>query len=139
MLTIPQLDRRRFLQALLCASATLAIPASALADTLIGSPLPPWREGNFDIHHIDTARGNSTLLIFPDGTTMLIDAGSVPETTTPGTLNPARPNGSKRPGEWIAAYALPHAPHASSDQPRLDYFLATHLHGDHVDGLPDVA
>jgi beta-lactamase superfamily II metal-dependent hydrolase len=139
VLTFPQLDRRRFLQALFCASTTLAIPASALADTLIGSPLPPWREGNFDIHHIDTARGNSTLLIFPDGTTMLIDAGSVPETTTPGTLNPARPNGSKRPGEWIAAYVLAHAPHASSDQPRLDYFLATHLHGDHVDGLPDVA
>jgi beta-lactamase superfamily II metal-dependent hydrolase len=134
MLTLPQLDRRRFLQTLLCASTTLALPASALADTLIGSPVPPWHEGNFDIHHIDNARGNSTLLIFPDGTTMLIDAGSVisaPE----GTLNPARPNGTTlRPGQVIAAYVLAHTP-----QPRLDYFLATHLHSDHIDGLPDVA
>src|SRR6266702_2339946 len=128
-----QLDRRRFLQTLLCASTTLALPASAFADTLIGSPLPPWREGNFDIHHIDTGRGNSTFLVFPDGTTMLIDAGAV--TSAPaGTLNPARPNASKRPGEWIAAYILAHAP-----QPHLDYFLATHLHADHIDGLPDVA
>lgn len=132
MPTIPQLDRRRFFQTLLCASTTLALPASALADTLIGSPLPAWTEGNFDVHHIDTARGNSTLLIFPDGTTMLIDAGAV-DNAPAGTINPARPNASKRPGEWIAAYLLAHAP-----QSRLDYFLATHLHGDHIDGLPDV-
>ena len=76
MLTLLQLDRRRFLQALLCASSALALPAAALAETLIGSPLPPWREGNFDIHHIDTGRGNSTLLVLPDGTTLMIDAGT---------------------------------------------------------------
>ena len=103
--------------------------------------LPPWREGNFDIHHIDTGRGNSTFLIFPDGTTMLIDAGAV--TSAPeGTLNPARPSGSKRPGEWIADYILAHIPRTSTDRPHLehlDYFLATHLHGDHIDGFSDVA
>jgi hypothetical protein len=132
VLTLLQLDRRRFLQGLLCASTALVAPACALAESPIGTPLPAWREGNFDIHHIDTGRGNSTLLVFPDGTTMLIDAGAV--TSAPeGTVNPARPNDSKRPGEWIAAYILAHAP-----QPRLDYFLATHLHADHIDGLPDV-
>jgi beta-lactamase superfamily II metal-dependent hydrolase len=138
VLTPLRLDRRRFLQTLLCASTTLLIPASAFADNLVGSSLPPWREGNFDIHHIDTARGNSTLLVFPDGTTMLIDAGSVLSAPV-GTLNPARPNASKRPGEWIAAYILAHAPRFSGEPPRLDYFLATHLHGDHIDGLADVA
>jgi beta-lactamase superfamily II metal-dependent hydrolase len=133
MPTLLQSDRRRFLQRLALTCAATALPSAALADALIGAPLPPWREGNFDIHHIDTARGNSTLLVFPDGTTMLIDAGSV-DNAPEGTINPARPNASKRPGEWIAAYVLAHAP-----QPRLDYFLATHLHGDHIDGLPDVA
>ena len=132
MLNISQLDRRRFLQGLLFTSAALATPLCAFAESQIGSPLPPWREGNFDIHHIDTGRGNATLLIFPDGTTMLIDAGAV--TSAPeGTINPARPDGSKRPGEWIAAYILAHAPAS-----HLDYFLATHLHADHIDGLPDV-
>ena len=37
--------------------------------------LPKWEKGYLDIHHINTGRGNCTFLIFPDGTTMMIDAG----------------------------------------------------------------
>ena len=96
------------------------------------SSLPAWTEGHFDIHHIDTARGNCTLLIFPDGTPMMIDAGdagNAPE----GTILPTRPNPSRRPGEWQARYALAHSP-----AKELDYFLATHIHPDHISGLADV-
>ncbi|MFC6645012.1 ComEC/Rec2 family competence protein [Granulicella cerasi] len=139
-----QLDRRTLLKSLAFASATSACPtafgeaafgeAAFGEDASLHQPLPAWSEGHFDIHHIDTARGNSTLLVFPDGTTMLIDAGAV--TTAPeGTTNPARPNGTTlRPGQVLAEYILAHAP-----EKKLDYFLATHLHNDHVDGLADVA
>ncbi len=41
----------------------------------IGKPLPAWTPGTLDIHQISTGRGNSALLILPDGTSLLIDAG----------------------------------------------------------------
>jgi len=125
VLTTLQLDRRKFLQGILYASATLTVPACALADTFIGTPLPPWREGNFDIHHIDTGRGNSALLILPDGTTLMIDAGAA--NAPQATSSEARPNASRRAGEWQARYALKHAP-----SNHLDYFVTTHIHPDHV-------
>jgi beta-lactamase superfamily II metal-dependent hydrolase len=129
-----QLDRRTLLKslALTAAASTCARAFASNDETQLHTALPAWSEGHFDIHHIDTARGNSTLLIFPDGTTMLIDAGIVADAPA-GTINPARPNDSRRPGEWIARYILAHAP-----QPHLDYFLATHIHPDHVGGLADV-
>jgi len=40
-----------------------------------GQSLPPWTPGTLDIHQINTGRGNSALLIFPDGTSLLLDAG----------------------------------------------------------------
>jgi len=125
------LDRRTLLKSLAFAAAATSCGV-AFGDDQLHQPLPAWTEGHFDIHHIDTARGNSALLIFPDGTTLLIDAGDV--TNAPAdTINPARPNASRRAGEWIARYILAHSP-----KPTLDYFLATHIHGDHIDGLPDV-
>jgi hypothetical protein len=145
-----QLDRRTLLKSLLCASGAAALttcaPFAFADDTGVPSeqvrwggveslhhPLPAWTEGHFDIHHIDTGRGNSALLIFPDGTTLLIDAGAATN-IPPGTAAPAHPNDSRRPGEWQARYILAHAPQRS-----LDYFLATHIHPDHVSGLADVA
>lgn len=133
MTNAPQLDRRTLLKTLAFTSLASAFGVAS-AEAGLHQPLPAWSEGHFDIHHIDTARGNATLLIFPDGTTLLLDAGSV--TAPPeGTANPARPNGTTlRPGEVIANYIAAHAP-----KPSLDYFLATHIHPDHIDGLYDVA
>lgn len=33
----------------------------------VGRPLPPWSEGELDIHYINTGRGEASLLILPDG------------------------------------------------------------------------
>ena len=49
--------------------------------------------GALEIHHISTGRGNSTLCIFPDGTTLLIDAGAV--RGKPELLAPLRPAGER--------------------------------------------
>ena len=48
-----------------------------------GQPLPPWTRGTLDIHQLSTGRGNAAFFIFPDGTTMLFDAGAAeqPEET----------------------------------------------------------
>lgn len=63
-----------------------------------GEQLAPWQKGMLDIHHINTGRGDATFMIFPDGTTLLVDAGDMSE-THPRTLSArnakAMPNNSK--------------------------------------------
>ena len=39
--------------------------------------LPAWQKGYMDIHHISTGRGDCNFMIFPDGTTMMVDAGDL--------------------------------------------------------------
>lgn len=41
----------------------------------VGDVLPAWAAGTLDIHQIVTGRGNSAFMMFPDGTTLLLDAG----------------------------------------------------------------
>jgi len=93
-----------------------------------GHPLPPWRPGILEIHHIDTGRGNASLVIAPDSTTLLIDAGEAhsPEKS----MSPARPDASRRAGEWIARYARRQLDRIGNTE--LDLMFLTHLHGDHV-------
>ena len=79
--------------------ATFFSPVSLRAQT-VGEALPPWAPGELDIHQINTGAGNAALLIFPDGTSLLVDAGD-------GNPEPPRgavrvPDSSRTPGEWIA-------------------------------------
>src|SRR3954469_18359932 len=98
----------------------------------VGKPLPPWQEGYLDLHHINTGRGNAAFFIFPDGTTMLVDAGEL-DPTNPRTLStrntPIRPDNSKHPFEWIAAYIQQVAP--LKQKTVIDYALVSHFHDDH--------
>ena len=97
-----------------------------------GVALPAWAAGVLEIHHIDTGRGNATLVIAPDGTTLLIDAGEAH--SAPETMPAPRPDGVRRAGEYVARYVkrqLARVRGASGDS-SLDYALMTHLHGDHV-------
>lgn len=92
--------------------------------------LPEWKNGYFDIHSIATGKGENTLLVFPDGTTMLIDCGDVGESWK----GERKPDGSLTPGEWVARYVK----HFTGSD-TLDYFLLTHFHSDHMCGVNDLA
>lgn len=81
---------------------------------------PKWRPGTLDIHHIDTGCGNATLIVGPDGRTIIIDCGTSKDI-------PSGQDGSRRPGELVARYALRNSPSTM-----LDYLIATHIHPDHV-------
>jgi beta-lactamase superfamily II metal-dependent hydrolase len=101
----------------------------------IGQPFPPWSPGLLDIHHINTGKGNATLLILPDGTTMLMDAGELDPTNPRHSLpwaTPPRPNGDRTPGQWIVRYIRQMLAHQA--EPTLDYALITHFHDDHTGG-----
>jgi beta-lactamase superfamily II metal-dependent hydrolase len=132
------LSRRNFLSAGLAVLACELVPAQedGSAKNSAGAPtrFVPWQRGLLDIHHISTGRGNSVLVICPDGTSILIDAGAVKGPAD--AMATARPNSNRRPGEWIARYARHHL--GTSPRQELDYAVLTHFHGDHIgDVTPD--
>lgn len=97
-----------------------------------GGQLPPWEEGMLDIHHINTGRGDAAFLIFPDATTLLVDAGDMSE-THPRTLSARnaaqKPDNSKTAPQWIVDYIHQFFP--KNHKVQLDYGLITHFHDDH--------
>jgi beta-lactamase superfamily II metal-dependent hydrolase len=93
-----------------------------------GEVFPAWREGYLDIHQIVTGRGNAAFSIFPDGTTMLVDAGDA--SNDPDAL--PRPDASRTPGQWIARYARHMIGGAEA---RIDYAVVTHFHPDHIGAI----
>ncbi len=126
----PSANRRAVMKSMVSLTLASFVPAAygVTADPEIGSPLAARQPGEMDIHHIDTGRGNCTLIVGPDGTSIMIDAGA--GNGPKETSAEARPDASKRPGEWQAAYAQRWVPDG-----RLDYFVATHLHADHIGDL----
>lgn len=96
------------------------------------SRLPLWESGMMDIHHIQTGRGNATYFVFPDGTTMLFDAGEISEThprTTSKRNSNLVPNAGKKAYQWVVDYIQQFAP--AQNQNRLNYAVISHFHDDH--------
>lgn len=99
-------------------------------NNLIGEVLPDWQEGYLDIHAINTGRGESQLLILPDGTTMLIDAAGAmvsPNNSIPPT--PSKPNDNVSAGLVVTNYTRHFIKPASN---KINYLLLTHFHPDHM-------
>jgi beta-lactamase superfamily II metal-dependent hydrolase len=92
---------------------------------------PAWQEGEMEIHHIFTGRGESVFCIFPDGTNMLIDAGDIGPYNDPLTSR-CSPNESRQPGEWIARYISRLLTYR--EDKKVDYAFLTHFHSDHMGG-----
>lgn len=93
---------------------------------------PKWEEGVMELHHINTGRGDAAFYIFPDGTTMLLDAGDMSEThaRTTSRRNAALfPNTKKNAPEWIVDYIEQFFP--KNKKLQLNYALITHYHDDH--------
>jgi beta-lactamase superfamily II metal-dependent hydrolase len=92
-----------------------------------------WKEGYLDLHHINTGRGSVAYYIFPDGTTLLFDAGEqdpTDERTHSARNTVIRPNNKKRPYEWIAHYIKQTAPR--NRKPVINYAILSHFHEDHM-------
>jgi glyoxylase-like metal-dependent hydrolase (beta-lactamase superfamily II) len=109
--------------------AACAIAQNTTELNAVGSGLSPWTPGTVEIHQISTGRGNSTLTILPDGTTLLVGAGGAD-----GGSPETEPHlaGAPNPGAAIGRYTRRHAGKA-----RFDYTLITHFHPDHMAGIAD--
>lgn len=114
--------------------------------------MPVWQRGFLDIHHLRVGTSVCTFVVFPDGTTMLIDAGDKNYTAlapdVQSIVQPPHPNDSKTIAEWILDYVQHFWPHKKLDQEwnvdnhgddesdkkiyKLDYALITHFHKDHM-------
>lgn len=94
--------------------------------------LPNWKEGYLDIHQISTGKGDAAYMMFPDGTTMLVDAGDIGEYIWGNQeLMDIMPNDSKSPAEWIVNY-IHHFSSPLKNGTKLDYAMMTHFHDDHI-------
>jgi beta-lactamase superfamily II metal-dependent hydrolase len=74
--------------------------------------------GKLEIHYINVQQGGATLVVGPDGTTVLIDAGG-------------NGKGSSKVVPYLQSIGL-----APSDG--LDYTIAGHQHSDHIGGFDEV-
>ena len=123
------LPRRRFLLSSLALAAFESLPAKLLrAAAPVFKALPAWKPGVLEIHQIATIAGNSTLLILPDGTTMMVDAGAI-YGTTPYLRRSAsfRSASSRRVDRPLCEAAV-----RCQWTYKHRHFLLTHLHGDHA-------
>lgn len=88
---------------------------------------PKWQEGELEIHHIYTGRGESNFFILPDGTTMLVDAGDYDPKDYP-KITKILPDSTKRAGELIARYIK----RVNPKDNYVDYLMISHFHSDHI-------
>ncbi|MBV9613197.1 MAG: ComEC/Rec2 family competence protein [Acidobacteriaceae bacterium] len=90
--------------------------------------LQPWKPQVhpklLEVTAIDVSQGDSLLLVFPDGETMLVDAGGFP-----GMERMARKPRMDIGEDVVSPYLWSRRIH------RLDYAVLTHGHSDHMGGL----
>ena len=110
------MGRVGWLGAVACAAWVAAAQGPAT-----GQPLAPWTPGTLEIHQLSTGRGNAAFFIFPDGTTMLFDAGA-----------------AEKPEETAAFIARYARQAAARDNLHVDYGVLSHYHVDHMGALVDV-
>lgn len=95
------------------------------------SVLPKWKKGEFQIHFIHTGVGESQFLIFPDGTTMLLDCPGNPAVNLGRSGVPILPSAKLHAGEWVARYVTRVNPNKAD----VDYLALSHFHQDHGGGV----
>lgn len=108
---------------------------AALIAIIIAHPFSaPRPDGRLHIDFLDVGQGDSALMTFPDGRTMLIDGGGrINYKTGDGEAEPFVPD-TRGIGEAVVSEFLWYRGYSS-----VDAIVATHADADHIQGLTDVA
>ena len=128
------MDRRDFIKAAALAGAAYVFDAcrtpfaSGGKDGPTGKALAPWQKGQFQVHFIYTGACESLFLIFPDGTSMLLDCGEQDTLALGKRAVPRLPDHGRLAGEWNARYVERVNPHGRG----VDYMMLSHYHCDHA-------
>ncbi|CAN5484225.1 DNA internalization-related competence protein ComEC/Rec2 [soil metagenome] len=94
----------------------------------------PQPDGRLHFDFLDVGQGDSALVTFPDGKTLLVDGGGkVRYKTGDEESEPFTPD-VRSIGEAVVSEFLWNRGYS-----RIDYILATHADADHISGLTDVA
>ena len=123
-----ELSRRGFCSGLMALAAKGLF--AAVSATMGEKRLAPWTKGEFQIHFIHTGAGESQFLIFPDGTSMLLDCPAWQPGLPARTTVPLFPSAKLQAGEWVARYVKRVNPNGAD----VDYLAVSHFHVDHVGG-----
>ena len=105
---------------------------TTLLATLVAFPFQArLSPGKLEMTVIDVGQGDSIFLCFPNGKTMLIDAGGIP--SFGHKENPDRAPVHMEIGEDVVAPYL-----WSRQLQRIDVVAISHLHDDHIGGMPAI-
>ena len=130
------MKRREFVKGSAAALAALGLAdfmkafAAGTADPAVGQALAKWQPGHFQVHAIYTGVAESMFIIYPDGTTLLIDVGDHAAHLRGNKCIPILPSLERHAGEWISRYILRVNPNGK----KVDRFLLSHYHSDHCGG-----
>lgn len=126
------MDRRDFIKTSALAAGALLLDwesafAAGAADPSAGKVWKGWKKGHFQAHFIYTGVAESIFMIFPDGTSMLLDCGDHNAVGRGDLAVPVLPSADRHSGEWIARYVLRVNPNGN----KVDYMMLSHYHQDH--------
>jgi competence protein ComEC len=109
-------------------ASLVSVPALGLFAVLLWQPWHPLlQKGKLELTAIDVSQGDSLFMAFPDGETMLIDAGGFPG------MERMKHKPQLDMGEDVISPYL-----WSRRLKRLDYAVLTHGHSDHMAGLASI-
>ncbi len=92
----------------------------------------PWPDGRLHVQFLDVGQGDSIFITFPNGKTMLVDAGGRPSYRDEDEI-PFEPD-LPSIGEAVVSEFL-----WEKGYSRIDAIVATHADADHILGLSDIA